>query len=491
MKHAILIAAAALLAALPGRAQDVPAHPDQLKFKAPEFKVPDPGPLRAQLQCGMVVYAVEDRSLPKIDLSVLIRAGSFWEPEGKEGVAGLVGGQMRVGGTKNRKPEQVDEELEFLAAQAGVSVGDTQASASLSVLSKDLDAGLAVFTDLLANPAFAQDRLDLAKAQVLQRLKARNDAAQAVEARESNLLLYGDFPSNRHPTSHSVASITREDLAAFHARFFHPANMIMAVAGDFRREELLAKLESAFGNWPVAKAETVKVPEPKHVPVPGAYFIPAKGKVNQGRVTLAHLGIRIDHPDAFPIRIMSYILGGGGFSSRLVARVRTDEGLAYDVGSDYRPGIAYTGAFRIQYQSRSESCLWAGKICLEEIARMQEKDVTPEELDAAKNFYLEGFAGIFFPTPARIASTFASAEFNGYPKDFYSVYRQKIAAVTAADVRRCAKEHMQPSKFVALFVGDVEAMKKGDGQHAVKPEDFGPVVDLELPDPLTLKRPAK
>lgn len=490
MTRALLVVLLAAAAAAPGRAQDVPAHPDRLKYPPASFQVPDASKCRAALKNGMVVYAIEDRTLPKIDLSILVRAGSFWEPKGKEGVAGFTGTLMRTGGTAKRKPEEVDEELDFLAAQLGVRIEDTSATVSMSALSKDLDATLDLLVDVLARPAFAQEKLDLEKARAMQRLKGRNDATAAIEARESQLLFYGEYPSNRHPTSDSVGSITREDLAAFHKRFFHPGNMIMAVAGDFSREGLIAEIEKAFGDWPIPPAEAVTVPPVEHQPEPGVYFFQAKQQnIPQGRVTFGHLGIELTHPDSFAVRVMSYILGQGGFSSRLMQRVRTDEGLAYDVRSDYRPGIAYRGTFRILFQSKSESCLYAAKICLEEIGKMQTTEVSEAELSAAKNFYLDAFPGFFFSTPIQTASTFAGAEYNRYPKDYYPTYRDRIAAVTAADVKRVAKEHMRRDRLVFVFVGNVAAMKGGDGQHEVAPSDFGTVVDVPLPDPLTLKRP--
>lgn len=490
MRALALTALAAILAGAAPPPQEIPATPEQLKYGKLAWDVPKAEQHRSVLKNGMIVYAIEDRSLPKTDMSIFIRAGQFWEPAGKEGLASMTGSVMRSGGTEKTQAEALDERLEFLAIQLGVSIGDTQASVSFGALTKDLDEGLATLAEVLSRPAFRQDKIDLYRAQTLNSMRARNDSPNSIESRESTLLLYGDYPVNRHSTKASIDSIAREDLLGYHKRFFHPSNMIVAAAGDFSKADFLAKLEKAFGEWPTPAPEKVTVPKVDHTPKPGVFCFQTLQPVPQGRVTIGHPGIDLKHPDAFPIRIMSYIFGQGGFSSRLVKVVRTDAGLAYSVGCNYSPGVAYTGTFRMVFQSKSESCLYAAKLCLQEMERIQKEDVSPEELNGAIKFYVDAFPSLFFSTPAQIVSTLASAEFNDYPKDYYANYRAKIEAVTAADVKRVAKEHMSPAKLVYVFVGNLSAIKGGDGQHDVKIEQFGPVQDIPLPDPMTLVRPS-
>lgn len=490
MRFITLSLLAALLAAPAHSRQEIPPTPDKLGYGKLAWEVPTAEQHRSVLKNGMVVYAIEDRSLPKTDLSILLRAGQFWEPAGKEGLASMAGSVMRTGGTEKTPAEALDERLEFLAIQLGVSIGDTQANSNLGVMSKDLDEGLATFAEVLSKPAFRQDKIDLYKAQTLNAMRARNDSPNSIESREASLLLYGDYPVNRHPTKASIESITRDDLVAYHKRFFHPSNMIVAAAGDFSKQEFLAKLEKAFANWPTPAPERVTVPKVTHQPKAGVFCFQTLQPVPQGRVTVGHPGIDLKHPDAFPIRVMSYIFGAGGFSSRLVKVVRTDAGLAYSVGCNYSPGVAYTGTFRMSFQSKSESCLYAAKLCMQELERMQKDEVSTDELKGAINFYLDAFPGLFFSTPSQTASTLASAEFNDYPKDYYKNYREKIAAVTAHDIKRVAREHMRPEKLVYVFVGNLSAIKGGDGAHEVKIEEFGAVQDVPLPDPMTLVRPS-
>ncbi|HVE41102.1 MAG TPA: pitrilysin family protein [Planctomycetota bacterium] len=483
----LLLTAAAL------RAQDIPEHPDKLKYPPLKFEVPDAAKIRTTLATGTPAYLMEDPSLPIVDLRILIRGGSFSEPPGKAGVADLTAELLRTGGTSTRDPNTVDEEIDFLAANVAIGVDDLSGSASLSILSKDLDKGLAILMDLLRNPAFRQDKLDTSKAQMLDGLKSRNDRTSSIEAREVNLLFYGpEYPINRIATKASVESITREDLKAFHGGWVHPSRFIVAATGAFKKEELAAKLEAAFKQWaPVAEAAPGPVTAPKvsYEAKPGIYAFHKEGKnITQGRVTIGHIGVDVHHPDVQAIRVMSYILGAGGFSSRLMQRVRTQEGLAYDVRSDLRPGLVYPFPFKLVFQSKSESCAYAAKLCLEEVERIRKEGVAPEELKAAQAFYLDAFPGLFFSTKMQTASTFAQAELLGFPKDYYTTYREKIAKLSPDDIRRVAQEHLHPNKFAWVVVGNIPAIEAGDGTHAVKLADLGTVIPVPLADPFTLER---
>jgi zinc protease len=490
----VALAAVALILGAPFLgAQDIPDHPDKLKYPSLKFEVPDAAKLRTTLSTGTPAYLMEDASLPIVDLRILIRGGSFSEPPGKAGVADLTAELMRTGGTTTRDPNTVDEEIDFLAANVAIGVDDLSGSATLSILSKDLDKGLAILMDLLRNPGFRQDKLDTLKAQTLDTLKSRNDRTAAIEAREVNLLFYGpEYPINRIATKSSLDSITREDLKAFHERWVHPSRFIVAAAGAFKKEELAAKLEAAFKQWPaVAEPASGPVAAPKvsHEAKPAIYCFNKEGKnITQGRVTIGHLGVDVHHPDVQAIRIMSYILGAGGFSSRLMQRVRTQEGLAYDVRSDLRPGLVYPFPFKLVFQSKNESCAYAAKLCLEEVERIRSEGVSAEELKSAQQFYLDAFPGLFFSTKMQVAGTYAQAELLGFPKDYYATYREKIAKLTTEDIRRVAQEHLHPAKFAWVVVGNIPAIQAGDGTHPVKLADLGTVVSVPLADPFTLER---
>ncbi|MCH7871262.1 MAG: insulinase family protein [Planctomycetes bacterium] len=315
------------------RQTGIPLHPKDIKYAELDYKVPPASQFREVLSNGMVVYIAEDRMLPTFDLIVTLRAGSVLVPDEKVGLASLTGEQMRDGGTKSMKPEELDERVEFLAASLSISIGETRGRAGLSCLAKDIDEGLALLIETLRYPRFDEERLRLAKEQRQQNIKRRNDSTAAISRVEWGFLMNGsDHFSNRYTSSASLGAITRNDMFEFHRRYIHPGNMIVHVAGDFDRKEMLAKLDKAFGNWPAGETGPTSVPSPDFTPKPGVYMV-HKEDVNQGRIAIGHKGVMRGSPDEFPLQVMNGILGASGFRSRLVANVCSDEGLAYNKGS--------------------------------------------------------------------------------------------------------------------------------------------------------------
>jgi zinc protease len=494
-----LLLALALLAASPvailaqtAQQPGIPARPEELKYTRLTYNPPKRASYRHVLSNGVVVYAVEDHDLPLVNISTLVRTGSYLDPAGKEGLAALVGSQMRAGGTAKMTAEQFDEAADFLAAQISSGVGSIQGNANLNLLAKDVDKGLALYADMLRTPAFQEDRLKLAKSQILQALERRNDNTSAIEAREWNRLLYGaEHFSSKDLTKASIDSITRQDLVDFHQKYFQPAGFIIAASGDFKTEELLAKLEAAFKGWPSNKMAVPDVPKPTQTPVAGIYTV-NKPDVNQGRVSIGHIGSTRDNPDSYAIEIMNDILGGGGFTSRIMSRVRSDEGLAYSAGSSYGMGVYYPGTFRAAFQSKSATTAQAIQIVLDEINRIRTQKVSAEELETAKNSAVETFPRIF-ATAAQVASTFAQDEYTKRPANYWDTYRQRIAAVTADDVQRVAQKYLDPSKLVILVVGNIDDITKGNPDHPeyslTKLATTGQIRRIPLPDPLTMVYP--
>lgn len=488
----LLVSAPVALLAQTGQQPGIPARPEELKYTTLTYNPPKRGSFRHVLSNGMVVYAVEDHDLPLVNITTLVHTGTYLDPAGKEGLASLVGSQMRAGGTAKMTAEQFDEAADFLAAQISSGVGSTQGGANLNLLAKDVDKGLGLYVDMLRTPAFQEDRLKLAKSQILQALERRNDNTSAIEGREWNRLLYGaEHFSSKETTKASVEAITRQDLVDFHQKYFQPAGFIIAASGDFKTGELLAKLEAAFKGWPSNKMAVPDVPKPTQTPVAGIYAV-HKPDVNQGRVSIGHIGSMRDNPDSYALEIMNDILGGGSFTSRIMSRVRSDEGLAYSASSSYGMGVYYPGTFRAEFQSKSSTTAQAIQIVLEEINRIRTVKVSAEELETSKNQAIETFP-LIFSTAAQIAGTFAQDEYTKRPADYWDTYRQRIAAVTADDVQRVAQKYLDPSKLVILVVGNIDDITKGNPDHPeyslTKLATTGQVRRIPLPDPLTMVYP--
>jgi zinc protease len=479
-----------VLAVSPLLAQAIPDNPEKLVFKPIVYTPPAAKDFRVVLQNGMVVYVAEDPTLPLVNIELTIRAGSWLEPAGKQGLASFTGQQIRRGGSRTLTAEQLDEKLDFLAATVGTSIGDTAGRATLNCLRDNLDESLKVFVEMLREPRFQEDRLALAREQALQAMKKRNDDSEDVEAREWNVLLYGeDHFSNRFTTAASVQSLTRQDLVDFHRKYFHPANMIAAVSGSFSRPVMVQKLEAAFAGWPGTAAPVPPVPSEIHTAAAGIYRI--QKDVNQGRVSMGLPSVRRGDPDVYALEVMNEILGGSGFTSRIMKTVRSDEGLAYSAGSGLRFGIYYPGAFRAEFQSKSRSVTYAAQLVLEEIKKIRQAPVTEEELDTIKKSLIETFPSTF-NSKAQTVAIFAADEYTRRDPGYWATYRDRIRNVTPADVQRVAQKYLDPARMVVLVVGDQKEIDLGDGKHETSFKALAegrPILVLPLRDPLTMKRP--
>lgn len=467
----------------------IPAHPKDLTYADLDYKLPEAGQFREVLSNGMVVYIAEDRMLPTFDLTVRIRTGAAIEPAGKAGLASLVGEQMRDGGTKSLTPEELDEKIDFLAASLSGNISDTSGRASLFCLSKDIDEGLELLVEMLRYPRFDEERLRLAKDRMLQNIKRRNDSTGGISRMEWGFLMDGEEHfSNRYPSSKTIKSVTRDDLFAFHRKYIHPGNMIVAVAGDFDRADVLRRLEKVFGGWPVGETGPTTFAKPMHEPKLGVYMI-HKDDVNQGRVAIGHKSIVRGGPDEFALQLMNGILGGAGFKSRLFKRVRSDEGLAYNTGSRFGQGVYYPGNFQCWFQSKSNSCAYATRIVLEEIKRLRDEPVDPELLQDVISYYTENFPQRF-STKMAILRTYVSDEYTGRDSSYWQGYVENLKSVTVQDIQRVARKYLRPDQLVILAVGDAEAITAGghDKAPSLRFDTFGKIKRMPVRDPDTLKR---
>ncbi len=490
MKQNMALGLVAILGLALGQAQEIPDRPEKLTFPPLVYDAPNPADYREELESGAIVYIYPDRERPLIDLSVNIRAGSFLDTEGKEGLANLTGHLMARGGIPSKPANELDEELEFLAARLSSSFGGLNGSISLNLLSKDADRGFEILRAVLAAPSFQEDKLALRKTQLLQGLKQRNDDSRNIESRERNFLAYGEnFWFNRHTTAASLESIRREDLLAFHHEWVHPRNFIVSISGDFDRDAMLERLDGVFAAWPHPGKKSPPVPQEREYGKSGVYIVDKD--VNQGRVSIMLPGIRWDDPDFYAIQVMNDVLGGGGFTSRITNRVRSDEGLAYSAGSSFPGGSHYPVVFRAGFQSKSRTVAYATSIVLEEIERIAGEPVSAEELLTAKKSFIDTFPNNF-ASSAQVVSAFAGDEMIGrYARqpNYWAEYRDNIEAVDIAAVQRVAKRRLRLGQVIILIVGQKEEILKGHPDHPVELGRLakGGVKELPMRDPLTMK----
>ncbi len=473
-----------------GRAADMVNRPEKLTFPELKYEPPNPTTFRVPLKAGPVAYLVPDHELPLVNVQILVRCGSYLEPVGKAGLADFTGHLLVRGGTETKTAEVLEERLAFLAASLTSGISDEQGTVNLNLLSKDLAEGLGLLREVLTTPRFQANRFDLYRQQVIQSMKQRNDDSSAIEGYQQAYLSYGtNFWATHFTTLKSIESLTLDELRAFHQKWFHPANFVVAVNGDFDRESLTATLEKFFTDWPFKGEIPPPIPTNTQLAHPGVYLV--NKDVNQGRVSILLPGVKRDDPEFPAVLIMNDILGGGGFTSRIMNRIRSDEGLAYGASSSFPGGVDFAKPFKAAFQSKSRTVAYASSIMLEEMTRIRDARVSDEELETAKRSFIDTFPE-HFGTKAKVAATFARDEFTGRFKkqpDFWRNWRSKIEAVSAEDVKRVATKNLHPENAVILMVGQRDEIAKGHPDHPVKLEQLaaGRINDLPLRDPLTLE----
>jgi len=471
-------------------AAGIPPRPEKLVYGELKFEVPEAAKYRHELSGGVVAYVVEDHALPLVKLSAIFRTGAFREPEGKTGLAALTATMLRKGGTRSLTPEQFDEKVDFLAAEIGSGAADVRATASLDVITPALGPALDLFVEMLTAPRFDEARLAVEKGILLEGMKQRNDDAGDITAREWGFLLRGETHfAARQMTAADLDGITRDDLVAFHRETYGPAHLVLAISGDVDTPALLADLERRLAGWSAAAPDPAWPPAgPDFTPRPGLYHV--EKDIPQGKVRIGHLGAQWSDwgdPQMYAAMVMNDILGGGGFTSRLTQRIRSDEGLAYGASSAFGIGTFWPGVFSIGFDSKNPTVAFATEIALEELGKIRSGVPTEEELRVSKNSFVDTFPRSF-ETAARIANTFANDEVIGRAPDYWAKYRDRIRAVTAADVQAAAQRFLDPDRLVMLVVGKWSEIEPGDPQGRATMKQFfgGQVEHLPRRDPLTL-----
>lgn len=434
-----------------------------------------------ELPNGMVIFLQEDHELPLIDGTIRIRGGSREEPAEKVGMIALYADVWRTGGTKSKTGDELDDFLEAHAARVEASESADSTFISWSSLKENYDQVFPVVLDLLQNPEFRQDKIDLAKQQFASLISRRNDDLDEIAGRESTKLAYGpENPYSRSAEYNTVDAITREDLLQWHKLTIAPVNMILGIAGDFDSAAMEQKLRQAFGSMPRGE-RVVPAKITFRDPTPGIYFV-EKNDVNQSAIQLVELGIDRRNPDYYAVEVMNELFGGG-FSSRLFASIRTKQGLAYAVGGGVGTAFDHSGITRFAMGTKSATTAAGIDALRKEIDGLIKGTVQPIEMKKAKDAILNSF--IFeFDSKQKVLAERMRYEFYGFPPDFLEQYRAGIEKVTSADVDRVARKYLHPEKMAVLVVGNAKDFDR-------ELSTFGKVttIDITIPPPKKAGKP--
>ncbi|MEA5616787.1 pitrilysin family protein [Cronbergia sp. UHCC 0137] len=431
-------------------------HYTDLQF-TPLTEIKIPKYERYTLKNGLVVYLMEDHELPLVSGTALLRTGTRWEQANQVGLASLVGTVMRTGGTQKSSADKLNEILEQRAAAVETGIGEGAGTASFDALSEDLETVLGLFAEVIREPAFPQEKLDLAKTQIKGGIARRNDDPKNIVSREFKKLIYGeDSPYARTVEYATLDQISREDLVKFYQEYFHPNNMILGIVGDFEAKKVRSLIEAKFSDWkPNLKLTLPQLPQVSPANLGGVFFV-NQPQLTQSNVLIGHLGGKFDNPDYAALDVMNGVLNG--FGGRLFNEVRSRQGLAYSVYGVWSPRFDYPGMFMAGGQTRSDATVQFVKALKTEIKRLQTQQVTTKELNYAKDSTLNSFV-FNFQDPSQTLSRLMRYEYYGYPADFLFRYQKALTNTTTADIQRVAKKYLQPKNLITLVVGNQTAIK--------------------------------
>ncbi|UOO13175.1 MULTISPECIES: pitrilysin family protein [unclassified Synechocystis] len=443
----------------PAIARDLENQPkthDQLTFPPlPEINLPEYE--RYTLPNGLVVYLMPDRRLPLVSGSVVMRAGSRWEPADQVGLAQLTGTTMRLGGTEQNSPAQLNNLLEQKAAAIETSIGTSSGSASFSSLSKDFDLVFDLFAQVLQTPAFDEAQIALAKNQLRGAIARRNDDPGDIASREFSKMLYGPTsPYARTVEYQTLANIDRQAIIDFHRRYVRPDQMILGIVGDFDSETIKQTIAERFGNWQGSGTVPQLTPPSASQVNDSEVFLVNLPHVTQSNVLLGQIGGMVDSPDYAALSVMNGVLGG--FAGRLFNNIRSTQGLAYSVSGSWQAAYDYPGYFLAGGPTRTETTVQFLQSLLQEFEKLRITEVTAEELAYAKDSILNSFV-FNFERPGQTLSRLMTYEYYGYPEDFIFTYQQAVMDTTVEDVQRVAAKYLQPEQMIAVIVGQGDRLK--------------------------------
>jgi len=411
-----------------------------------------PAVQRAVLPNQLVMLTSEDHSLPFVTFQLLLNAGSWRDPEGQEGLAYLTAKALLLG-TSNRRAEVIHEELDFMGASLGASATKDYAEVSLRVLKKDLEKGFALFMEVLTSPSFPEQEIRREIEKTLAAIRSAEDQPDDVAQRHFERILFAGSPYG-HPaygTKESVSKLGREEVHRFFKTYYHPNNALLTIVGDIGPVELKEKILPRLEAWPRATLPDSRF-EVRFQESPQTVKIDRN--LTQANILIGHKGVERANPDYYALTVMNYILGGGGFSSRLVEEIRNKRGLAYSVASYFSPG-KFPGSFEVSLQTKNSSAKEAISIVLTEIERIRKEGVSDQELEAAKK-YLIGSFPMRLNTQAKLAHFLSQVEYYGLGLDYPEKYAFLIGSVTRDEVLRVARAYLHPEKLILVIVANLK-----------------------------------
>lgn len=468
---------ALILASLPAAAAaQAPSAREALAALSFEpLRFDPPVPERREVR-GVRVLVLEDRTLPLVDVYARFRGGYALFDRAWYAASFALPAILRYGGTRELAPDSLDALIDLYALQMSFGTGGGSLSATLNVLADHLDAGFRLWSDLLANPRFDRAQIELWRDRELESIRRRADDPVSLAYAEFNRLLYGDHPVGWQltPADLEPPLLEPERLREVHRRVACRENLVLGVTGDVSWEEVGPLLEGLIERLPPCEGPLPQPPAPAIRRGPGVFLV--EKELEQAVIVMAHpTSVRLADEDThYAATIGNWVLGAGGFSSRLLARLRTERGYAYSASSLWTMPRRYDGLVGAVTSTRPENVASAIELIVSTLEELAAEPPTAGEVRTAVDAVVNGFV-FNFETPAQIVARTMLYLAEDLPEDWLERYARGIQRVTPDDVRRVFSEHVRPRDMTILVVGDLERM---GGPEAL--EAFGPLTRLAI-----------
>ena len=428
----------------------------------PSERPPQPTPARditfppyeiQTLANGLQVVAVVQHEQPAVSMRLLVRAGTSSDPKDKLGLAHLAASLLDQG-TTTKSSQEMNDAVDFIGAAMGAGAGTDHTLCNMVVMKDSFETGMRMLSDMARHPGFAPAEIERQRQQMLSGLQVSAEDPGYVADSVFDRLVYGFHPYGmpENGTPATLAGITREDLLAFHSRYFAPNNAILAIVGDVTAEEAFSMAKKVFGDWDKRDlpAQTfIDPPDPTR-----RLIVVNKPDAVQTEVRVGHLGIARKHQDYMAVNLAIRILGGEG-SNRLHQVLRTERGLTYGAQANMDTHKE-SGDFEAETNTRSEATVEVLRLIVDEFWRLQRERVNSRELDGAKA-YMTGSFPLTIESPESIAMQVVNSLFYGLPLDDLQNFRERVNAVTPDDIQRVAKLYLRPDRLSVVLVGNAKA----------------------------------
>lgn len=417
------------------------------------LKVKLPRAYETKLANGLQVIVLEQHRLPTFTMQLVVLSGGLSDPLGEPGTAQFTGAMLREG-TTTRNSRQLAEQIDELGASltAGpIGLSSITSTINASGLTDNFDQILALFADLILNPSFPADEFDKLKTRTLAQLRLQRAQPVFLAGEMFQKVLYGSHPASRASlTGEEIKRLTPEMLRRFHATYYKPNNAFLAIVGDVKPAEMVAKLEKTFGSWRRGDVPQTNVPKVGETGAARIYLVDRAASV-QTNLILGNLTVERTDPDYYALEVMNQVVGGGS-SARLFLNLREDKGYTYSAYSRFS-AFKYRGTFRADTEVRTEVTKGSMDELMYELKRIRDERVPQDEFDRAKRTIIGRFA-VQLESPQTLLNDIITEKLYGLPVDYWDAYPQKIAAITPDDVQRVARKYVDLSHLQVVAVGD-------------------------------------